>query len=190
MFSFSTNKNAKIKFLALNLSDNQEYAIKIYNKQRLLRNRTIRKGLQLDAVYQEICILATLSSHPNIVHIHEVIDDSSDEKIFIGKEQTNLIEFFAFLIFFFFKFPKVLEYGNGGNLMMGHGMEDLQPLPDPVQSKNYFKDVLTGLAYMHSHNIIHRDIKPENLLLCDGIVKVSDFSVSILLSDSNKKQLR
>jgi serine/threonine protein kinase len=58
----------------------------------------------------------------------------------------------VFLLFFIL----VLEFGSGGNLMMGHGMEDLQPLPDPVLSKNYFKDVVTGLAYMHSHNIIHR----------------------------------
>jgi len=34
------------------------------------------------------------------------------------------------------------------------------------------------------------DIKPENLLLCDGVVKISDFSVSILLSESNKRQLK
>lgn len=42
-----------------------------------------------------------------------------------------------------------------------------------------FKQMIHGLAYLHSVGVAHRDIKPENLLLAaDGTVKITDFGVS------------
>jgi len=34
--------------------------------------------------------------------------------------------------------------------------------------KRYIKEILNGLAHMHSIKIIHRDLKPENILLKNG----------------------
>lgn len=42
-----------------------------------------------------------------------------------------------------------------------------------------FKQLLRGVAYLHSHGIAHRDIKLENLLMSDeGHLKITDFGVS------------
>ncbi|KAI0053890.1 kinase-like protein [Auriscalpium vulgare] len=40
----------------------------------------------------------------------------------------------------------------------------------------YFANVVSGLQFLHAHNIAHRDIKPENILLQqDGYVCIADF---------------
>ena len=48
-----------------------------------------------------------------------------------------------------------------------------------VERNCCFKQLVRGVAYMHSQGIAHRDIKPENLLLSeDGQLKITDFGVS------------
>lgn len=47
----------------------------------------------------------------------------------------------------------------------------------------FFKQLLRGVGYLHSHGIAHRDIKLENLLLSkEGHLKISDFGVAEVFS--------
>ena len=46
-------------------------------------------------------------------------------------------------------------------------------------AKSIFKQMINGLAYCHSKNILHRDIKLDNILLsATGEIKICDFGVS------------
>ncbi|KAJ4838771.1 Mitogen-activated protein kinase kinase 9 [Turnera subulata] len=47
------------------------------------------------------------------------------------------------------------------------------------------RQVVNGLSYLHSHNIVHRDIKPANLLVNKNMdVKIGDFGVSRIMCPS------
>ena len=58
-------------------------------------------------------------------------------------------------------------------------LEVLEKTPegiDPEKIKLYIYQILKGLAYLHSLNVIHRDVKPENLLVNEkDQLKICDF---------------
>lgn len=66
----------------------------------------------------------------------------------------------------------------------------LRPLISAVQLKEKdFKrilyNILIGLHYLHSANIVHRDIKPENLLINDEHeLQICDFGMARTLPES------
>jgi serine/threonine protein kinase len=51
--------------------------------------------------------------------------------------------------------------------------------------KNFVRQILKGLAYLHEKDIIHRDIKGANILVDNkGGIKISDFGISKKVEDS------
>ena len=50
---------------------------------------------------------------------------------------------------------------------------------DEYTAKYYIAEVLIGIEYLHSKNIIYRDLKPENIAIGDdGHIKILDFGLS------------
>ena len=51
--------------------------------------------------------------------------------------------------------------------------------------KNYMRQILRGMQYVHSKKICHRDLKPENILMNkEGVVKICDFGSAKVLSEN------
>ncbi|XP_039251423.2 uncharacterized protein LOC120328914 [Styela clava] len=99
-----------------------------------------------------------------------------DEVKFMGKlTHKNIVKF----------------YGCSGNkekiymymeLMQGSisdVMEKTNSLTPEVKAKQYTRDILCGLVYLHEHGVIHRDIKCGNVLLdAEGTAKLADMGLS------------
>ncbi|CAF5164291.1 unnamed protein product, partial [Rotaria sp. Silwood1] len=55
-----------------------------------------------------------------------------------------------------------LEYASGGELF-----DKIEPdvgMPEYL-AQHYFKQVVAGMAYLHSLGVAHRDLKPENRII-------------------------
>lgn len=88
--------------------------------------------------------------------------------ILVGLKHDNIVKLYDTFIEpiprepGFFRTFLVMEYANGGELfnrIVKKGKLSID------ESKNIFRQLLSGVKYLHLNHIIHRDIKPENVLL-------------------------
>lgn len=76
-----------------------------------------------------------------------------------------------------------LEYVPGGSVQSM--LTSYGPFEEPL-IRNFIRQVLIGLIYLHGEDIIHRDIKGANILIdIKGTVKISDFGISKKVGSSN-----
>lgn len=121
---------------------NKEYAVKIVSR---IRDCT-----------QEINLLRACQGHPNIVTLHEFIQDDS---------HTYL----------------VLEYLKGGELFdrIRKKMKFTE-----FEASLILKKLVAAVSFMHSRGVVHRDLKPENLVFTsnadDAEIKIIDFGFARL----------
>ncbi|KAL4800975.1 kinase-like domain-containing protein [Aspergillus venezuelensis] len=109
-----------------------------------------RKNSMVDALKHEIDLLQGLH-HPNIVQYLGTTADDQYLNIF-------------------------LEYVPGGSIATM--LKQYNTFQEPL-IKNFVRQILAGLSYLHSKDIIHRDIKGANVLVDNkGGIKISDFGIS------------
>lgn len=112
-------------------------------------NHSLQKSM-IEALQHEMSLLKELN-HENIVRY---LGSSTDDK---------------FLNIF-------LEYVPGGSVLSM--LQSYGPFEEPL-IRNFIRQVLIGLSYLHGEDIIHRDIKGANILIdIKGTVKISDFGIS------------
>ncbi|XP_076048156.1 serine/threonine-protein kinase grp-like [Oratosquilla oratoria] len=76
-----------------------------------------------------------------------------------------------------------MEYASGGDLEQKIGPSGM----DEDTSRFYFKQLISGVKYMHAKCVVQRDLKPPNLLLDDNdVLKIADFGFSAKIEDPEK----
>lgn len=91
--------------------------------------------------------------HPNICAVH-------------GIEQTDEHHFI------------VMQYIEGRTLGEGLGEKTM----GVDEFKSVVRQIVTSVAFAHSHGVIHRDLKPGNIMLtADGQIKVLDFGLAKII---------
>jgi len=98
----------------------------------------------------EFCISSTLH-HPNVVETVDLVQDDNHA------------------------WCEVMEFCPGGDLYAAIKKGGMSP----SEVECCFKQILTGIQYLHSQGVAHRDIKPENLFFdTKGHVKIGDYGAS------------
>ena len=105
----------------------------------------------LEDVLREIAIMKKID-HPNLIRLHEVIDDESEDKLYM-------------IIDFAIKGP-ILDWDINDGIFFHPYHKELAGFPEQ-QIQYWFRGMIHGLEYLHQHNIIHRDLKPQNILIDD-----------------------
>ncbi|KAF8560282.1 Pkinase-domain-containing protein [Imleria badia] len=138
-------------YLALNATTGEMIAVKQVEIPTTASDKSdSRQASFVQALKMESETLKDLD-HPHIV-------------AYLGFEETpNFLSIF-------------LEYVPGGSV--GSCLRDHGKFDEEV-TKSFTAQILDGLAYLHSKNIIHRDLKADNILVeKTGVCKISDFGIS------------
>ncbi|KAH7928543.1 Pkinase-domain-containing protein [Leucogyrophana mollusca] len=145
-------------YLALNATTGEMIAVKQVEIPTTASDKSDhRQANFVQALKMESETLKDLD-HPHIVQ-------------YLGFEETP-----SFLSIF-------LEYVPGGSI--GSCLRDHGRFDEEV-TKSFTSQILDGLDYLHSKNIIHRDLKSDNILVeKTGICKISDFGISKRTDDTN-----
>jgi serine/threonine protein kinase len=76
----------------------------------------------------------------------------------------------------------VSEFVSGGSLFKL--VEDFGALPVGIVQR-CAADILRGLSYLHSQNVVHGDVKPHNVVITtDGVCKLTDFGAAQAMQES------
>ncbi|KAJ8676098.1 hypothetical protein QAD02_011884 [Eretmocerus hayati] len=124
---------------------------------KFLRKRRRAQELRAEALH-EVAVLDAAAHCPRLVSLHQVFETNTDMVL-------------------------VLELAPGGELQM---VLDRDEIPEERQVAKLLRQILDGVAFLHSLNVAHLDIKPQNLVLtgefpdCD--VKLCDFGISRYIS--------
>ncbi|KZS18144.1 Uncharacterized protein APZ42_016168 [Daphnia magna] len=104
--------------------------------------------------------------HPNVIKLFDV-KETEDIKSWILERCLGTVR----------------DYINGDQKYEGH-------MPTEVEA---LMQMASGLAYIHSQNIVHRDIKPDNVLIAENsdpnlkyVLKISDFACSKPMTQDGK----
>jgi len=158
-----------------------QYAMKVFQnskKAECLRRSPGQQDddEQRDGMLREIAIMKKLR-HPHLIHLTEIIEETTDPyNIFV-----------------------VMDYAAYGPIMRAKklppGSTGAPKFYTPVneegtfgeaQSSRLFREIVSGMAYLHLNKVAHRDLKPDNVVLMEDLhIKIVDFGVSSCFSDES-----
>ena len=137
--------------------NNQIYAVKF-----LPKNKTIQDDKY---IYREVNILSNLN-HKNIVKLYGYFEDNN----------------YCYFVYELVQGCNLEQYvANFMNNNLNKYKDSFATHIDENILINIFKQILSGLFYLHSNFVFHRDIKPDNILIDnDNNIKITDFGLSAI----------
>lgn len=122
---------------------------------KIINKAKLKSSKAEQKIKREMNILK-MFHHPHIIRLYEVIETELD----------------LFMI---------MEYVQGGELF---DYIVSQTKLSESEARRLFQQLISGIEYCHSFNVVHRDLKPENILLDDEKnIKIADFGLSNVMND-------
>lgn len=101
-----------------------------------------------------------LPRHPNLLDLHDVRQSAAGD------------------------WWVVMDYADGPSL--AETLDGTQGPLSPRLAAEWMQGVLAGLAHLHDAGIVHRDLKPRNILRQNGVVKIADYGLAKVMSQSRR----
>jgi len=141
-------------YLAYDTILDRNVAIKVLRGDLAADEKFVRR-------FQREALSASSLSHPNIVEVYDVGEDSGQYYI-------------------------VMEYVEGKHLKALIKKRGTLTVSEVI---DIMIQITEGLAQAHDSYIIHRDIKPQNILILEnGLVKITDFGVAMAINSTQLTQ--
>ncbi|CAK9819361.1 Serine/threonine-protein kinase PLK4 [Anthophora plagiata] len=130
---------------------------------KMIDKKLMQAAGMVGRVRQEVAIHSRLK-HPAVLELYTFFEDAN----------------YVYL---------VLELCHNGELQRFLKLQGSRALPEE-QAGRVIRQVVQGLLYLHSHQILHRDMSLSNLLLSrDMQVKIADFGLATQLTRPDEKHL-
>ncbi|CEJ81767.1 Putative RAN protein kinase [[Torrubiella] hemipterigena] len=141
-----------VVYSAVDIKTGIRYAVKCLSKFNA--DGTPLERRQVAYQQREIRLHYTASAHPNVVSMHQIIEDVDCMYV-------------------------VMEYCPEGDLFLNI-TERGQYVGNDFMAKKIFLQILDAVEHCHKLGIYHRDLKPENVLVTDQgeTVKLADFGLA------------
>ena len=128
-------------------------------------------------------VVAIKMVHPKLISNEDMVARFySEAKIQARLNHPNIVA-----VYDFFEFEDnhyiIMEYVEGesvSQIISHQGPFDIE------YGTQIFLQILDGISYAHSKNVIHKDIKTSNFILTPKSVKITDFGIAQIIDESNQ----
>ncbi|XP_037362938.1 serine/threonine-protein kinase 17A isoform X1 [Talpa occidentalis] len=132
---------------------------------KFMRKRRKGQDCRMEIIH-EIAVLELAEDNPWVINLHEVYETPSEIIL-------------------------VLEYAAGGEVF-DQCVADREEGFKEKDVQRLLRQILEGVYFLHTHDVVHLDLKPQNILLTSdsplGDVKIVDFGLSRIMK--NNEELR
>ncbi|XP_075414277.1 serine/threonine-protein kinase 17A [Tenrec ecaudatus] len=132
---------------------------------KFMRKRRKGQDCRMEIIH-EIAVLELAQDNPWVINLHEVYETPSEMIL-------------------------VLEYAAGGEIF-DQCVADRDDAFKEKDVQRLMRQILEGVRFLHTHDVVHLDLKPQNILLTSesplGDIKIVDFGLSRIMK--NNEELR
>ncbi|XP_012328759.1 serine/threonine-protein kinase 17A [Aotus nancymaae] len=130
---------------------------------KFMRKRRKGQDCRMEIIH-EIAVLELAQDNPWVINLHEVYETPSEMIL-------------------------VLEYAAGGEIF-DQCVADREEAFKEKDVQRLMRQILEGVHFLHTHDVVHLDLKPQNILLTSesplGDIKIVDFGLSRMLKNSEE----